>query len=160
MSSVLIKLFAYYLISLGLTPAYDKSFRAEARIYGKDEYNNLTSSQKSQAHNFKMKSGWIDGRTPPPGFQINSHTVRAEPNTQLVSTNKAATTSSQGQSRVAFTSPPHIIGGESGSAQSGISFGRSGRRHPLPGNSTLSSVTLDGKSYHGPIFDEKGNKLN
>ena len=103
---------------------------------------------------------------PPPGFQINSHTSRAEPNTQLVSTIKAATTSShhedytQGQSRVGFTSPPHIIGGDSRSAQSGISFGRSGRGHPLPSNSTISSVTLNGKSYHGPNFDKKGNKLN
>ena len=145
---------------------FRESFKAEARIYSKDEYNNLTSNQKSQVHDLTMKSGWIDGCTSPPGFQINSHTGGAEPNTQLVSTIRAATTSShcedytQGQSKVAFTSPPHIIGGDSGSALSGISFGRLGRRHPLPSNSTISSVTLDGKSYHGPIFDEKGNKLN
>ena len=105
------------------------SFRAEAKICSKDEYNNLTPSQKSQIHELKLRSGWIDARTPPPGFQINSHTGRTEPNTQLVSTIKAATTNShhedytQGQRRVGFTSSPHIIGGDSGSAQSGISFG-------------------------------------
>ena len=70
---------------------FRESFKAEARIYNKDEYNNLTPSQKSQTHELKLKSGWLDGRTPPPGFQINPRTGRAEPSTRMISTIGAAT---------------------------------------------------------------------
>ena len=70
---------------------FRESFRAEAKIYSKDEYNNLTPSQKSQIHELKLKSGWLDGRTPLPGFQINPHTGMAGPNIRMVSTIGVAT---------------------------------------------------------------------
>ena len=40
-----------------------------------------------------MKNGWLNGRTPPPGFQINERTGEVEPTSQLVSTIRAAATS-------------------------------------------------------------------
>ena len=149
------------------------SFKAEAKIYSKDEYNNLTPSQKSQIHELKLRSGWIDARTPPPGFQINSHTGKAEPNIRMVSTIGAAASNASysnhahTQGRVGFSSPPHVIGesitavtDDASTAQLGTSFGRSGKRYTSSSNSTISSVTLNGRSYHGPVFDEKGNELN
>ena len=42
------------------------NFKSEARIYSREEYSNLTPTQKSQVH--ELKSGWLKGRTPPPGF--------------------------------------------------------------------------------------------
>ena len=111
--------------------------------------------------------------TPPSGCQINPQTGRIEPNKQMVSAIRAATSNisydnhAHNQSRVGFASPPHVIGesrnralGEGDSTQLGTSFGRSGRYQPSSSNSTISSVTLNGRSYNGSIFDKKGNKLN
>ena len=50
------------------------NFEPEARMYSKEEYSNLTPAQKSQVHALKLKSGWLNGRTRPPGFQINEGT--------------------------------------------------------------------------------------
>ena len=156
-----------------MTRNFRENFKAEAKIYSKDEYNNLTPSQKSKIHELKLRHGWLDGPTPPPGFLINPHTGRIEPNTQMVSAIRAAiyTTSynnhTYNQSSVGIASLPHVIGeltnvasGEGDSTPLGTSFGRSGRRQPSSSNSTISSVTLDDRSYHGPVFDDKGNKLN
>ena len=152
---------------------FRESFKAEAKIYSKEEYNNLTSSQKSQVHELKSRNGWLNGHTPPPGFQINPHTGKAEPNTRMVSTigatssNASYSNQAHVQGRVGFNSPPHVIGESTtsvadnmGTSQLGTSFGRSGKRYVSSSNSTISSVTLNGRSYHGPVFDEKGNKLN
>ena len=152
---------------------FRESFRAEAKIYSKEEYNNLTPSQKSQIHELKLKSGWLDGRTPPPGFQINPHTGKAEPNIRMVSTIGAAASNTyynnraHTQSRVGFSSPPHVIGesiatatDDTGTVQLGTSFGRPGKRHTSSSDSTISSVTCNGRTYHGPVFDERGHRLN
>ena len=149
------------------------NFKAEAKLYSKDECNSLTPSQKSQIHELKLSNGWIDGRTPPPGFQINYQTGRAESSMQMVSAIRAATSNTSydnnthNQSRVEFAPLPHVIDestsralGESNRTPLGTSFGRSWRRQPPSSNSTISSVTLNGRSYHGPVFDNKGNKLN
>ena len=156
-----------------MTRNFRENFKAEAKIYSKNEYNNLTPTQKSQIHKLKLKTGWLNGRTPPSGFQINPHTGRIEPNTQMVSTIGAATSNSSydnhaiNQSRVGFASPWYAIGesmngvsGDGGSTQLGTSFGRSERCQLSSSNSTISSVVVNGRSYHGPLFDEKGNKLN
>ena len=156
-----------------ITKNFRSSFKAEAKLYSKDEYNNLTPNQNSQIHELKLNNGWLDGRNPPPGFQINHQTGRAKPNTQMVSAIRAATSNtsyhnnSQSQSRVEFAPLPHVIEGstigasvEGSPTPLGTSFGQSGRRHTPSSNSTVSSVTLNGRSYHGPVFDDKGNKLN
>ena len=66
------------------------------------------------------------------------------------------------QSRLGFASLPHVIGEstngascEGNSTPLRTSFGRSGRLQPSCSNSTISSVTLNGRSYHGPVFDGK-----
>ena len=156
-----------------LTRNFGHSFKAEARLYSNKEYDNPTPKQKSLIHELKLKNGWLDGRTPPPGFQINHQTGRAEPNTQMISAIRAATFGNshqrnhQSQNRVDFAPLPHVIEGSSNGISpegaptpSGTSFGCSGRRQPSSSNSTISSVTLNGRSYHGPVFDDKGNKLN
>ena len=149
------------------------NFKPEARIYSRDEYANLTPAQKSQVHELKVKSGWIDGRTPPPGFQVNESTGEIEPTSQLVSTIRAATSNvrfhDQGYDRSNTSLPPPIrLVGDSvnGSIESpvqvqvGSTFGRSGRRQPHSNSSTISSVTVNGKPYQGHVFDEKGNRLS
>ena len=52
------------------------------------------------------------------------------------------------------------VPGDASSSQLGRSFGWSGRRYPSSSNSTISSVTDNRRSYYGPFFDERGNKLN
>ena len=42
------------------------------------------------------------------------------------------------------------------STHAGVSFGRSGKRDSSTNNSTISSVTLNGRNHNGPIFDERG----
>ena len=74
-----------------LTRNFGHSFKAEARLYSKEKYDNITPKQKSLIHELKLKSGWLDGRTPPTGSQINHQTGRAEPNIQMVSAIRAAT---------------------------------------------------------------------
>ena len=114
---------------------FRENIKSEAGIYSKDEYNNLTPSQKSQIPELKLKQGWLDKCTPPPGLRVNPHKGKIEPNSQLVSTIKASTfntlydNQSQNQSKVGFTSPPHIIGesfngilGDAGSSHVGSSL--------------------------------------
>ena len=92
------------------------SFKPEARIYSKEEYSNLTPIQKSQLHEFKVKNGWLNGRMPPPGFQINERTGEVEPTSQLVFTIRAAATSTvhYGQTHehesVSLPPSPHLVG--------------------------------------------------
>ena len=42
------------------------NLKPEARMYSKDECSNLTPVQKNQVHELKLKTGWLNGRTPPP----------------------------------------------------------------------------------------------
>ena len=62
---------------------------------------------------------------------------------------------------------PHLVGDPiNGAMESfdsvhvGSTFERTGKRFAPSNNSTISSVTVNGKSYQGPIFDEGGNRLN
>ena len=135
------------------------SFKPEARIYSREEYSNLTPIQRSQVHEFKLKNGWLNGRTPPPGFQINERTGEVEPTSQLVSTIRAAATSivHHGQTQHESVSlPPSsylVVDSINGmrevvdSVQVGSTFGRTGKRYPPSNNSSKSSVTVNGKSY-------------
>ena len=47
------------------------TFQPEAKIYSKEEYNNLIANQKGEVLVLKQKNGWFDGCTPLPGFHIN-----------------------------------------------------------------------------------------
>ena len=49
------------------------NFKPEAKIFSKEEYSNLGPAQRNQVHELKLKNGWSDGHTPPPGFQINEN---------------------------------------------------------------------------------------
>ena len=151
-----------------ITKNFRSSFKAEAKLYSKDEYNNLTPNQKSQIHELKLNNGWLDGRTPPPGFQINHQTGRVEPNTQMVSAIRTATSNTSyhnnnlSQSRVVFAPLPHVIEGstigvsvEGSPTPSGTSFGRSGRRQP-PSNQLCHQLHLMGDLIMGLFLMTKG----
>ena len=92
---------------------------------------------------------------------------------QLISTIKAAKTNfesshpAHGQNNFNSSGPPHLIGGSvsgtndiTNSVQVGNSFRWPGKRYLSTSNSPISSVTLNGKSYHDPIFVKRGNMLN
>ena len=98
---------------------------------------------------------------------------RAEPDIRMVSTigtftsNTSYDSVTYDQTRKGFSSPPNKVGDsrsdvtvDTNTTQLGASFGRPGKRHSLSSNSTIFLVPDNGRSYHGPIFDEKGNKLN
>ena len=149
------------------------NFKPEARMCKKKEHSNLTPAQKSQVHELKLKSGWLNGRTPPQGFQINEETGEIEPTSQLVSTIRVAATNmahygqTYGQESIGLPPPPHLVGDSingagdnNNSVQVGGTFERTSIRYPPLNNSTISSVTVNGKSYRRPIFDKRGNRLN
>ena len=46
------------------------------------------------------------------------------------------------------------------STHAGVTFWRPGKRHSSSKNSTISFVTVNGRNYSGPVFDERGNRLN
>ena len=148
------------------------NFQPEAKVYSREEYNNLTATQKGQVLALKKKNGWVDGYTPPPGFQINKMTGEAEATNQLVSTIRAATSSIsqqaseyEGNNTNVRSLPPAIVGhghrtiSDTTSTHAGVSFGRPGRRQSSTNNSTISSVTVNGKTYEGPVYDDRGNRL-
>ena len=93
------------------------NFKPELRVYNKEECTNLTSAQKSQVHDLKLKNGRSDGCMPPAGFQINHRTGEAEPTSQLVSTIRVATTNIKishlvdDQNNFNPLGPPHLVGG-------------------------------------------------
>ena len=149
------------------------TFQPEAKIYSKEEYNNLTANQKGQVLALKQRNGWIDGCTPPPGFQINKVTGEAEPSNQVVFTIRAATSAiihgdfSLNSNEINSKPPPLTIiqpneraVSDTTATHAGVIFGRPGKRHSSTNNSTISSVTVNGRNYSGPIFDERGNRLN
>ena len=99
-------------------------------------------------------------------------TGEAEATNQLVSTIRAATSSIsqqaseyEGNNTNVRSLPPAIVGhghrtiSDTTSTHAGVSFGRPGRRQSSTNNSTISSVTVNGKTYEGPVYDERGNRL-
>ena len=147
------------------------TIQPEAKIYSKEEYNNLTANQKSQVLALKQRNGWIDGCGP--GFQINKTTGEVEPGNQLVSTIRATTStmihedSSYNVNDMNSKPPPLTMiqpneraVSDTSSTHAGVSFRRSGKRHSSTNNSTISSVTVNRRNYNGPVFDERGNRLN
>ena len=90
---------------------------------------------------------------------------------QLVSTIRAGITSTahhgQKQESIGLSPPPHLAGDSINGAREnvnsvkiGSTFGRTCKRFPPSNNSTTYSVMVNGKSYQGPIFDERDNRLN
>ena len=89
--------------------------KPEVRIYSREEYSNLTPTQKSQEQELKSKNGWLNGLTPSPGFQINKGTGEVELTSQLISTIRAATTNtshygqSYEQESIDLPPSPHFV---------------------------------------------------
>ena len=71
---------------------YNSTFinsKLEARQYPKDEFRNLSPQQKAKIQQLKIDAGWINGYTPPPGFELNSDGY-AIPSASIVSAVHAA----------------------------------------------------------------------
>ena len=74
-------------------------------------------------HELKFKSWWFNGRTPPPGFQINEGTGEGEPTSQLMSTIRAATISTVHHAQtyeeesISLLPPPNLVGDSTNGAR-------------------------------------------
>ena len=147
-------------------------FVPEARIYHPDEYRNFTREQKQTINNFKIEQGWIDGNTPPPGFQIDTN-GRAKPSSHLVAAVRASvidevSTENEQLGPLVPLPPPPTNMAQPGvvppvimtqAQTAGQNFGRSGTRVRHSDTSTIASVTVNGRSIQGPVFDVNGNQI-
>ena len=48
-------------------------FVPDNKVYGRDEYSNMTKDQKMRVQELKAESGWTDGNTPPSGFVVDDN---------------------------------------------------------------------------------------
>ena len=144
---------------------YNSNFTPEAKVYSSEEFRNLTRHQKQLVTDHKVSQGWVDGKTPPPGFVLNSD-GRPTVSTQMIS---AVHASIANTNTVAFPPPPSgnnppvppIINTNASTA--GQSFGRRGsRQQPISDDlASVNSVSIvNDRQYRGQVFDSNGNPLN
>lgn len=114
----------------------DSNFKPEAKSYQRDEWESLSSNQKSKVTELKAQQGWINGYTPPPGFTLDDKGY-AVPSNALVSAVQrhiGAASMQPESSSVASLPPlppstqpvPPVI--ETNPRQAGASFGHQGSR--------------------------------
>ena len=149
-------------------------FVVEARIYPPNEYRNFTREQRQKITELKVQQGWVDGNTPPHGFVLDSD-GRPQPSNQLVAAVRASmigevstTTMDQQESTAIVPLPPPPSTSAGGPVppmvmtnpmNAGQSFGRAGSRVVSSNNSTIATVTVNGRSFSGPVFDGQGNRI-
>ena len=141
-------------------------FVPEAKMYPREVWFKLTREQQQSVHQKKADAGWVDGSTPPDGFKLDSE-GKAVPNVSLVnaicaSIREISTTNQLvplPPTPTTLTPPvPPIV--TTNARTAGESFGRSGiRQRRADDNSTIASVTINGRPHNGPVFDASGNPL-
>ena len=156
-----------------MTRTQQGPFTAEARIYPPNEYRNFTREQRQMITDLKVQQGWIDGNTPPPGFTLDADD-RPQPSTHLISAIRASiigevqSTQQESSSTAIVPLPPppsNSVGGPippvvmTNPSSAGQSFGQAGTRITPTDNSTIATVTVNGRSITGPIFDSNGNRI-
>ena len=155
-----------------MTRPYGNNFTAEARIYPREQWNYFSDDQRNEVHDLKVKDGWINGQTPPQGFELNNDGY-AIPTTRLVSAVQQFTSRLANNvplppapnAHAAITPPPDTVPPvvDTNARQAGATFGRQGSRIP-PSNDTqsvgsISAVSINGRSYSGAVYDSAGNRL-
>ena len=152
------------------------AFVPQAKIYPISEWRLLSQEQKNEVAQMKANAGWIDGNTPPPGFQLTPSGF-AEPSTNMVN----AVHSIIGAASIAPSLPPlppaptvgsippppppptappipPIINTEAN--QAGQSFGRRGTRTSSSNDSaSVGMVSINGQPYSGPVYDSNNNRI-
>lgn len=123
----------------------------------------MSSQQKRQVSDLKGAAGWINGYTPPAGFVIDTNGY-ATPSTHVISAvqqmQHLPPPPPPGTLPLQPPPVPAII--NTNALQAGSSFGRQGSRTPLASDqsqSNISMISINGRSYSGPIFDTNGNRL-
>ena len=120
----------------------------------------------------KAESGWTDGNTHPSDFVVGDNGYPTISN-QLVSSirfiiSEVKTVSNATHEHAIVPLPPVPTGihipptpmAITDVSSIGSSFGRSGSRKSRQGKSRISSVTVDGLQYSGPLFDASGRRIN
>ena len=149
------------------------TFVAEARVYPREQWMNLTQEQRKEVMNKKLEARWIDGSTPPPGYTLDNE-GRAVVEQGLVSVIQSQISTmaaanrgnTQGGGLVSLPPPPSnnntapvppIVTTNTTALSAGRGFGRQGTRQNNSDSSTIASVTVNGRTYNGPIYDANGN---
>ena len=149
-------------------------FEPEARVYPKEQWSHLTPEQKKQVMDKKIDAQWIDGSTPPNGYVLDQ-SGRAVVDQGLVSVFRSQIALIQGEASAAGNQqsivplpptpqtqapiPPMVTTGTA-SESAGNNFGRQGsRQRQASDQSSVSSVTVNGRPYSGAIFDMNGNRI-
>ena len=122
----------------------------------------------------KIEANWIDGSTPPTGHTLDSDgRAIMEPGQVSVFRAQIASMSADGDNTLTnglVPLPPQprdsapvplIVTTATSSSMAGSHFGRSGsRQHRHSDQSSIASVTVNGRSYSGRVFDSNGNPIN
>ena len=161
-------------------PVYG-NFTAQAKLYDQAVYKNLTNQQRQEIRDLKVRHGWQNDITPPPGFTIDSNTGQAIPSNAIISAIQTGSVLPYNESlsnfngSVPFLPPPPSItqvntptvplpinNATLGNGHSGSSFSRSGTRARTQDDNTsiVSAVTINGSPYTGRVYDSNGNPLN
>jgi hypothetical protein len=143
------------------------NFTAEAKNYEREVWNSLSSQQKRQVSDLKGAAGWINGYTPPAGFVIDTNGYET-PSTHVISAMQPIQhvppppPPQHNFGVVPLPPPPVPAIINTNALQAGTSFGRQGSRAPPTSDqsqSNISMISINGRSYSGPIFDTNGNRL-
>ena len=143
-------------------------FVAEARVYPKYKWMALSHYQHESVTRKKTAAGWLDGGTPPSGFNLNDQ-GHAFIITSLVSAIKENISNSIFNSTSGLFSLPPLLGNTphippmviTKANSYGKSFVRRGtRQHPKNDSSSIYSVRINGRPYQGLIFDTNGQRIN
>ena len=155
--------------SLACPYSSNTSFKLEARNYNREEYQALTKQQQMKIQQLKAEAGWINGYTPPPGFTLDDKGY-AIPSSSLVSTLQAHISRATTQDSAFVPPPPMVPLGHAppippvintNPSEAGAAFGRRGTRQPPPsGDSSIGQVSINGRTYNGPVFDSNGNRIS
>ena len=147
------------------------NFNPKAKNYERHEWESLSSYQKTQVQELKAQQGWINGYTPPPGFNLDDNGFAVPSNTMVAAVRHhigiTETSMNNSNGTMVPLPPPPIREApvppiiETNPNQAGMSFGRSGTRNrSQDDHSAISAVSINGRNYNGHVYDSRGNRLS
>ena len=153
------------------SPPLSGSFKAEAKVYSSTEWGNLDSSQKQQVTDMKVRDGWINGQTPPPGCTLDQHgfavasTALVAAVQRSIAATSTAPTFPPVPSVVTVSAPSNQSSGNAtpvintSTSTAGSTFGRTGTRVQSDNVSQISQISINGQRYNGPVYDANHNRI-
>ena len=150
-------------------------FTPEARVYPREQWINLTQEQKKEVMQKKIDANWIDGNTPPNGYSLDGDgRAKIDPGlvsvlqSQIAAVSGASQTSTPAAAGMVNLPPPPsdntapvppVITTTTNASTAGAAFGRQGTRQRGSDQSSVASVTVNGRSFTGLVYDAHGNLI-